>query len=142
MKRTKNILKITYLGILFIALSLYIYGDILELDYPTLYIEENDTLNVAIQMIMIMLTLTVIPLSLKLFHFHYVSARLQSGGSEALLKWGLLRMLMLGTLLITNAMLYYLFAFTAAFGYLAVVLGLSMMFIYPSTERCKTEIEA
>ena len=44
-------------------------------------------------------------------------------------------------LLVSNTLLYYLYGFEAAFGYLAVMVMLTMPFVLPTMNRCKAETE-
>jgi hypothetical protein len=89
---------------------------------------------------MILLTLAAIPLGLRLFKFRKVADDLRQRGELALLKWGVLRLSMIGDLLVINTLLYYIFGFEPAFGYLAVICLLSMPFIVPTMSRCEAEV--
>lgn len=88
-----------------------------------------------------LLTLASVPLALKLFRFKKVHNDLMTRKADALRSWGLLRLGLLTVLLIANTLLYYIYAFEAAFGYLAVMVLLSMPFILPTMSRCQSEIE-
>jgi len=90
--------------------------------------------------IMELLTLCAIPLALRLFKFKKVERQLTAdGGSfDVLMKWGGLRMALLCIPLVVNTLLYYLFM-NVAFGYMAIILLLSLFFIYPSLNRCIEE---
>ena len=52
---------------------------------------------------------------------------------------GIVRIMLLGAPLVINTLLYYFFGFEPAFGYLAVITLLSMVFILPTTSRCVAE---
>ena len=84
------------------------------------------------------LTLIVVPLSLRLFRFAWVRRRLCEGGARAMLSWGSLRIASLGGFMLVNLVCYYLFV-NPSFGYLAIILLLSMLFVYPSLERCVSD---
>ena len=90
-------------------------------------------------MTMEILTICTIPFSLYLFKLRKVEANLKEKGSEALLRWGSLRMAMIGLPMMANTLLYYLFM-SVAFGYMAIILLLSSILIYPSSNRCRIEI--
>jgi hypothetical protein len=93
------------------------------------------------QIIMELLTLAVIPSSLYLFKLKRVSAQLKADGARALKRWGSLRMLALGLPMVVNTLLYYRFM-NVAFGYMGIVLFLSLFFVFPSKARCIMETES
>ena len=92
---------------------------------------ESDTLPVEL------LTLCVIPLALRLFRFKTVAARLTS--ADELLRWGMIRMLMLCLPMVANTLLYYIYM-NVAFGYMAIILLLSLCFVLPTMARCEAEM--
>ena len=83
-------------------------------------------------------TIALIPLALKLFKLHAVSARLHACGTEALMRFGLMRLAMLTVPMMANTLLYYLFM-NVAFGYLAIILALCLCFVFPTKARCEAE---
>ena len=85
-----------------------------------------------------LLTIATIPLALRLFRFEAVRAALEVRPAEALKKWGLLRLVLLESLLVANTLLYYLFV-KAAFGYLAIILLLCLLLVVPTRKRCEGE---
>ena len=85
-----------------------------------------------------LLTLAMIPLALKLFKFRRVHDDLVSRKTDALRKWGILRLLMLLIPLLVNTLLYYAYA-NVAYGYMAIILVIVLPFVYPSAERCAAE---
>lgn len=82
-------------------------------------------------------TICLIPLALRLFRFAAVARSLTD--TAALLRWGTLRLLMLSIPLVVNTLLYYLYM-SAAFGYLAIILALCMIFVVPTRARCEAEL--
>ena len=103
---------------------------------------ENDKqTGYVVQMIMILLTLCLVPLALRLFKFKQIHSSLLSSPDTALLKWGSIRILILGLLLVANTFLYYIYGFEPSFGYLAVMVMLTMPFVLPTMKRCKAETE-
>ena len=88
---------------------------------------------------MTILTIGMIPLSLKLFKLQRTKMELTSGEGRALSKWGSVRMMMLCIPMAANTLLYYLFDKNAAFGYMAIICLVCLVFIYPSTGRCLSE---
>jgi len=140
MKKVKNILLSVYCLILLLAGVLYVLGDFCEVDMAVLS-ETSETMMYMVQMVMILLTLGLVPLSLRLFKFGFIHRQLVSLRESALLKWGIVRMSVLGVLLVSNTLLYYMYAYEPAFGYLAVMVLLTMPFILPTMSRCQAETE-
>lgn len=141
MKKTRNILMTLYCLLLIIPAVIYICGDFFEVDMAVFTSETDKPINYVIQMIMIMLVLTLLPLSLYMFKFKYIHSSLIATPVATLLKWGTIRILVLGFLLLSNTILYYIYGFEPAFGYLAVMVMLAMPFIWPTMSRCKAETE-
>ena len=101
----------------------------------------NETV-VTLQFLMQMLTLAAIPLALFLFKIGYVRAILhtdESHVSSHLLFWGSVRMMILCVPMVLNMFFYYAFGDSVSFFYLAVILALSLFFVYPSKKRCEHE---
>jgi hypothetical protein len=92
----------------------------------------------AILTVMELLTIGCIPLALRLLKFKKIEADLQERHEEALLKWGVLRLSMLEVPLILNTICYYLFLNTS-FGYMAIIVMLTMPFVCPTKARCDGE---
>ncbi len=55
-----------------------------------------------------------------------------------MLKWGLLRLLILEVPMVVNTYLYYIYMNTT-FGYLAIILLLCLPFVMPTESRCLAE---
>lgn len=92
-----------------------------------------------IAIVMELLTLCVIPLSLRMFKVRHVADRLRHS-PEGLLRYGSVRILLLGVPLVANTLLYYIYM-SVAFGYMALILLLAMTFVYPSATRCMAETD-
>ena len=141
MKKTRNILVVIYCLMLLAAAAIYICGDYLEVDMAVLTSDTDKQTGYVVQMVMILLTLSLVPLALRLFKFKQIHASLLASPATALLKWGIVRILVLGLLLVTNTLLYYIYGFEPSFGYLAVMILLTMPFVVPTMSRCKAETE-
>lgn len=89
--------------------------------------------------IMELVTLISIPLALRLFKIKKIREELMAMKEEALGKWGVLRLTMLADTMMINTVLYYIFM-NVAFGYLAIILFISIMFILPTKSRCYSDI--
>ena len=88
-----------------------------------------------------LITLLAVPLALRMFKFGFISRRLYAGKKHALSVWGTVRILILCVPMILSVVFYYLFM-NASFGYIAIILLISMLFVYPSLERCVSETTA
>ena len=99
----------------------------------------DDVLEYYCTTMMELLTIILIPLALRLFKFDKVRNKLIKGGEETLLKMAPLRMALFALPMIVNTTLYYLFMSTT-FGYMSIICLICMAFIYPSENRCKSEI--
>ena len=86
--------------------------------------------------VMEIVTIAFIPLALKLFKLRCVASRLVS--AEALLKFGIVRLALIVVPMLVNTLLYYLYL-NVAFGYLAIILGLCLFFVFPTEDRCYAE---
>ena len=85
------------------------------------------------------LTIVAIPLALKLFKLKPIAARLATTtGVSALRLWGVVRLQLLCVPMVVNIVSYYLFMWVG-FAYLAIILLLSLFFVYPSLSRCYNE---
>ena len=141
MKRIRNILMTIFCLQLLTAGVLYILGDWMNADLAFVSNVDSQTLFI-VSTLMILTTLASIPAGLRLFKFSKVASEIKMEGKPALLKWSIIRMVLIGDLLVVNTMLYYFFGFEPAFGYLAIVCLLTMPFILPTMSRCKSELEA
>ena len=77
-------------------------------------------------------------LGLRLFKFSKIHAELVARKEPALLKWGMLRLLILEVPMVVNTYLYYIYM-NPTFGYLAIILLLCLPFVFPSQDRCVDE---
>ena len=77
-------------------------------------------------------------LGLRLFKFQKIHDALVTQKEPALLKWGILRLLILEVPMVSNTYLYYMYMNTT-FGYLAIILLLCLPFVFPSQSRCIAE---
>ena len=98
----------------------------------------NPQMEFAFLTVMELLTIAMIPLALRLLKFKNIENELRERHLEALKKWGALRLLLLELPLVLNTLFYYLFLNTS-FGYIAIILLICMVFVYPSEPRCTAE---
>ena len=57
-----------------------------------------------------------------------------------MMKWGLIRLLILEVPMVADTLLYYIYMYTT-FGYLAIILLLCLPFVFPTLSRCLDETE-
>lgn len=130
-----------FCGMLLVAALLYVGGEFLQLDM-SLFAGASKGQRFFSSTLMILLTISLLPLSLRLFKFERIRADLLCRQAPALLRWGTLRLMLMGLLLVVNTFLYYAFEFESAYGYLAVVVLLCMPFVVPTMSRCQAEVSA
>ena len=140
MKKTRNLLMALFSGALLIAAILYLLGEFLHIDMG-IFAEATKGQRFICSTTMILLTIALLPLSLRLFKFKPISNDLQQRKATALAKWGVIRLIVMGALLVVNTFLYYAFELEASYGYLAVVTLLCMPFVIPTMSRCEEEVK-
>ena len=140
MRKTRNQLMTLYCVLLTIAATLYICGEFLQLDMVCFY-NLSRGVKFVLPTLMILLTLALVPLALRLFKLRRVHQDLIERKEQALAHWGRLRLFVLGGLLVVNTFLYYAFGYEPTYGYLAVVVLLTMPFVLPTLNRCMSEVD-
>lgn len=137
MQHTKNIL----LSIMWVACVISLAIIILyEFDVlPVGLYADRVQMGFYAAVVMELLTICSVPLALRLFRFRKVRSSLMSLREKALLRWGSLRMLMLCVPMVINTLCYYLFM-NVAFAYMAIILFICLFLVYPSLDRCYSEI--
>lgn len=133
-KTTLTVLLWTFIALALAVVVLFESGT-LEFGY---YAASSEQAEFLLTTLMELLTLAVIPLALRLFKFKMVHDELLQRQFAGLMKWGLLRLLMLLVPLLVNTILYYMYA-SVAFGYMAIILVIVLPFVYPSMDRCIAE---
>ena len=89
--------------------------------------------------LMQLVTVCAIPLALRLLKFSVVRQYVTSHGEQGLQKMSVFRMLLLFVPILLNSVFYYEFV-KAGFGYLAIILAISLVFIVPTQSRCASEL--
>lgn len=136
MKRTKNILTAVMYGSIILSLAITILYETETLLPGDLTTDKNaEFLTVSL---MEVITICLIPLALRLFKFKKVGQALVSNPAKELLQWGTLRLAMLCLPMVINTLLYYLYM-NVAFGYMAIIGLISLIFVNPSMGRCTSE---
>ena len=137
MKKTKNTLLVLLWTVLALSMLVVVLfeTDVLVFGF---YSSSSEQAEFLLTTMMELLTLVSIPVSLKLFKWKQIHTDLVRRKEKALLKWGILRLLLLLAPLFANTLLYYMYA-NVAFGYMAIILVIVLPFVYPSMERCIAE---
>ena len=136
MEKTQKILMAFFLGLLAAALLMVVLyeTDVLE---AGVLADSKQTEFIATTTMEIT-TLAGVFLALRLFKFRAIHQNLVSQKAPALLKWGLLRLVLLEGQMLCNTYLYYMYM-APTFGYMAIILLLCLPFVWPSMERCMAE---
>ena len=139
MKKVRNILLTTYLLGLFLAAAIYVIMEFMDLGFDVSAGKLPDRENFVFSTVMILITLAIIPTALRLFKFRCVARNFEDDAIAALQKWGSIRIVMLAGVLLINLIMYYFFGHEPVYGYLAIMVLISMVFIFPSMRRCYAE---
>ena len=93
-----------------------------------------------VQFIMQPITLLLIPLALYLFKIPRVCKSITNIQSyKGFQIWACVRICLLCIPIILNILFYYIYVEEVGFFYLALILMISIFFIYPTKERCESE---
>lgn len=112
-----------------------------ELDIiPNGILANDKQVEFVIMSMMEILTIIAIPVALKLFKFKAIANKLASDTLLHFERWGIVRLCLLNVPMVINLVCYYLFV-GAGFGYLAIILFLSLFCVYPSLSRCYNETD-
>ena len=130
--------QLTFVYILLAAIALAIVAlyelDVLE---SGVLADSKQTEFVALT-VMELTSLAAAFIGLRLFRFRMIHNELVTNSEPAMLKWGLLRLLILEVPMVVNTYLYYIYMNTT-FGYLAIILLLCLPFVMPTESRCLAE---
>ena len=133
--------QLTFVYILLAAIALAIVA-LYELDVLESGVQADSKQTEFVALTVIELTsLAAAFIGLRLFKFRMIHNELVTNSEPAMLKWGLLRLLILEVPMVVNTYLYYIYMNTT-FGYLGIILVLCLPFVYPSLSRCEAETEA
>ena len=138
MKEVRNILASIFWGLLGLSVLVAVLFEC-ELLPSGMWVGQT-TAEFLCRCTMEVVTLAGIWLALRLFKFQKVHADLMARKSEALKKWGVLRLLMLEVPMLLNTLLYYMYMQTT-YGYMAIILLLCLPFVFPTKGRCEDEVE-
>ena len=137
MKKTQTTLMMVYVGIILMTLLLVVLCETDVLDSGQM--AHNKQAEFVTTAMMELITLASAFFGLRMFKFQVVRQQLLSQQASALLKFGLVRLVMLEAPMLSNTLFYYMFFMKAPFGYMAVILLLCLAFVVPTKERCKAE---
>ena len=133
MKKTQTTLMIVYVGIILMTLLLVVLCETDVLDSGQMaHNKQAEFVTTAL------ITLASAFFGLRMFKFQVVRQQLLSQQAPALLKFGLVRLVMLEAPMLSNTLFYYMYM-NPTFGYMAIILLLCLPFVYPSMSRCIAE---
>lgn len=141
LKQTQRALMAVYIGMMSFAI---IWVGLCELTTPNFIglLQKETEMFFICKTVLVISTLALIPLALRLFKFRKIHEELindTTPNHAKLLVYGMLRMDMLHFPMIINILLYYFFM-EPGFGYMAIVMFLSSLFIVPTMKRCEAEV--
>lgn len=136
MKQISKKLMIVYLALLAIAIGLIILYETETLEAGVLATEEQSKF--LYTTFMELGSLAAAFFGLRLFKFQAVHNDLVTRKEPAMMKWGLIRLLILELPMVADTLLYYIYMYTT-FGYLAIILLLCLPFVFPTLNRCLAE---
>ena len=136
MRKISKQLTFVYILLAAIALAIVVLYELDVLESGALA-DSKQTEFVALT-VMELSTLAMAFLGLRLFKFPMIHTQLVTEKEPAMLKWGLLRLFVLEVPMIVNTYLYYMYM-NPTFGYLAIILLLTLPFVFPSEGRCLAE---
>ena len=136
MKKISKQLTFVYVLLVAIALAIVVLYELDVLESGALA-DSKQTEFVALT-VMELTSLAAAFIGLRLFKFHKIHDELVCLKEHAMLKWGLLRLLILEVPLVVNTYLYYMYM-NPTFGYLAIILLLCLPFVMPTESRCLSE---
>ena len=136
MKKISKQLTFVYVLLVAIALVIVVLYELDVLESGALA-DSKQTEFVALT-VMELTSLAAAFIGLRLFKFHKIHDELVCLKEAAMLKWGLLRLLILEVPLVINTYLYYMYM-NPTFGYLAIILLLCLPFVMPTESRCLSE---
>ena len=136
MKKTQQFLMTVFVGILLVtAIIVVVYETNILSPGGNVLSKESEFINVAI---MEVATLACVFLALRLFKFKQIHQALVTEKAPALLKFGIIRLILLELPMLSNTLFYYMYMNTT-FGYLAIILLLCLPFVVPTMNRCIAE---
>ena len=136
MEKTQKTLMALYVGIILLALLLVLLFETGVMESGRLA-GSNQSEFIATAA-MELLSLGGAFLGLRLFKFSAIHQQLRAQQSPALLRFGLLRLAVIGIPMLCDTLFYYMYM-NPTFGYLAIMLLLCLPFVCPSMSRCIAE---
>lgn len=136
MKKTQKTLMTVYIAIVVVTLLIVALCETGVFDSGQM--AHNKQAEFIATTIMELVTLGSAFLALRMFKFKAIRQELLALQAPALLKFGLLRLMLLEAPMLLNTLFYYMFM-NPTLGYMAIILLLCLPFVYPSMGRCIAE---
>lgn len=86
-----------------------------------------------------LVTICAIPFALRLLKFGPARRAIAAAPEIGLRRWGIVRLLMISLPMLFNTLFYYQYL-NVAFGYMAIIGLLCLVFVFPSETRCRQEM--
>ena len=102
------------------------------------FLEDSHLAEFILQMIFTLLTLGIVYGGLRMFSLKAVEKKIYHSDISCYFKLSIIRICTMGGIMLLDTLLYYAFMW-AGFGYLAIILLISMFFVWPSTARVEQE---
>ena len=136
MKQISKKLMVVYVTFLALTLSIIVLYETACLE-PGIFATEEQS-KFLLTTLMELGSLAAAPFGLRLFKYKAIHADLLNRKEPAMMKWGLIRLLILEVPMVADTLLYYIYMNTT-FGYLAMILLLCLPFVFPTKNRCVAE---
>lgn len=131
MSKTKNILTGEYIFFMAVAIIIAVLCEN-DIIHNGIFAGSRQAEFISLS-IMELVTITSIPVSMKLPNIKKVKESIKTNPYKNIIRWGTLRLCLIGIPLIANTILYYSYMHVA-FGYMAIIGLICLAFIYPGKE--------
>ena len=136
MKKVSKQLMAFYIAQIALALVVVV---LFELDVlPVGVMADDKQSNFIFTALMEIVSLGAAFLGLRLFKFKAIHDDLVKRQEKAMWKWGMARLIILEAPMVIDTLLYYIYMNTT-YGYLAIIMLLTLPFVFPSENRCIAE---
>lgn len=139
LESAQKVLMILAVSDLLMAVLIVLVCETGAVDLSVVDFSENPTVLFLTECIDQIVSIALIPLALYLFKFKKVHAELMAKKAEALQRWGIIRLQLLLLPLYVNIIVYYI-TMVPGYAYMAVILLIALVFVFPSKGRCEREI--
>ncbi|MCR4993948.1 MAG: hypothetical protein K6A32_00990 [Bacteroidales bacterium] len=127
----------------YVYIALLVYAALLAIGFETNVLEAgvlagDDLITYWLSLASVAHIIVLLPVALRLMKFKRVQ-RAIAENDTMYLRWGLVRLLLLGGALLFNTLTYYLLGFYPTCGYLALMALVAFLFVWPSKDNMTYE---